>query len=1294
MRDSGQIDVVETMLLDSDDAPGGVLVYYADGDEEIIHVNRYIIDLFECSSLEELIEHTRGSFKSFVYDEDINVAEDSIWGQVDTSDNLDHLYYRIKTKTGRLVTVEDFGRLKKTEGARPVFHVFVVEVTQGYSFDWLTGLPDMARFHKLSRLAAETFKERGEQPTVVALDLVGLKAFNAEHGREEGDKILKAFGDALRTHFGNEACSRFAEDHFYAFAPAGNIDEQVQGVFDDFRNANDGLTLPVRAGAYTCRPGEDIVTIGADRAKIACDLDRKTWESHLVWFNDEMRDLELLRIYVLEHIDQAIEENWIRPHYQAVVRSTTSALCGEEALARWDDPKYGMLSPAQFVPVIEEAGLLYKLDLHIVDCVLEDIAAKREHGVGVVPVSVNLSKRDFRHFNVAEEISRRADAAGVPHGLLNVEITESAASSDVDYLREQVDLLHAAGFGVWLDDFGSGYSSLNTIQEYEFDVIKLDMQFVSSLDWSERARKLVFNTLKTAEHLGVDTLAEGVETEEQALFLATAGCDMLQGFHFARPMPVENIIGQFKRDEGNARNREEPEEGPYWSTVGRLSLTDPSANFGGVGIDGELVPEYPIAVMERRNGAWILLRSNSAYRDFLKRTGISSTINPALKTTPIEGPFDKEFFTAVDASMESGMWELIAGHLEIGAGFHLFVRHVAHTSEADAFMIAAAPTMLGTALGMYGDVPVAYAVFRVSLDEEASEVTDLEFIYANPVYCDWLNCSRDEVVGRSFFEVVKNADTLWLPYCYQAAVEGEDVSDIVYSPEIGHWISFNFSPSQLRNCCAFAFSVVDDEHREREEIIAGRDTSNLIIEMTNALNSEDDYETAMRGVLEAIGRITKSDRVCILEQGGRADGWTFEWCGKGAMFADAGTEHPTGQLLDDWIGLFAGESVRLTTNVSAATRDFTDLWSHCKQNHVDRLLTVPLRDARHIVGYLAATNYTFEEGLEIPRLLETVASFVAARIANHRLLEELEWAGLHDSLTGLLNRRGIDEKVPAYIKAHPEEPYALALLDIDDFKVTNDLYGHAVGDKALMTLARHLEAFFPEGSILGRNGGDELFVLLTGEHAENADNLFESFADIDRSFEFEGATYRATTSLGYACHPADVDSLAEAYACADQALYVAKLGGKSTSKRYSGQLMAQYRSQLGFTPWDISENVPGGVLVHRFGGEGEILFANDEIVDMLGCNGLSEFMAFTHGTVMGCICPEDRSRVFNEIVRQIGTDDVGTKAYVNYRIQTKGGELRNVAANGRLIEVDGVGKLYYVIILDRDERDEVLANRE
>jgi EAL domain-containing protein (putative c-di-GMP-specific phosphodiesterase class I) len=422
-----------------------------------------------------------------------------------------------------------------------------------------------------------------------------------------------------------------------------------------------------------------------------------------------------LRAHVLEHLDRALAEGWVRPHYQGIVRSVTGNTCAEEALARWADPVFGPLMPAQFVPALEEAGLLGRLDMHIVDCVLADLAQCIRRGIAVVPVSVNLSLRDLASTDVAGELTRRADAAGVPHGLVRVEFTESTASQDPDRLKAQIRALHDAGFEVWMDDFGSGFSSLNALKEFDFDLIKLEMGFLTGGDADRRA-SIVEGVILTAKRLGIKTLAEGVETHEHAEELTAMGCDMLQGYHYFVPRPHQDVVSSIR--DGACLAFEPLGETRYWDAVSSVSLADLARSSYARGAGASPVSELPACVAERRGGAWRMLRMTRPMAELLRDKGAldAADVSPgALRSAPFHA--DDVFVAATERCEASGAWERVGGPVEYGSGYQFSVKSLARYDDAEAYVVMSTPTSLGSTLGSYGDVPVGYAVFRVLTDE-------------------------------------------------------------------------------------------------------------------------------------------------------------------------------------------------------------------------------------------------------------------------------------------------------------------------------------------------------------------------------------------------------------------------------------------------------------------------------------------------------------------------------------------------------------------------------------------------
>ena len=208
-----------------------------------------------------------------------------------------------------------------------------------------------------------------------------------------------------------------------------------------------------------------------------------------------------------------------------------------EALARWIDPEKGFLSPADFIPALEDAGLIYKLDLHMVDQVLEAIKVQKADGFSIIPHSINLSRCDFNACDIVEEIRKRVDAAGVSHDRITIEITESVIGSDVSFMKEQVERFQKLGFPVWMDDFGSGYSSLDVLQSIRFDLLKFDMSLLRKIDEGEAGKTMLTELMRMATSLSLDTVCEGVETEEQVRFLQEIGCSKLQGYYYRKPIP-------------------------------------------------------------------------------------------------------------------------------------------------------------------------------------------------------------------------------------------------------------------------------------------------------------------------------------------------------------------------------------------------------------------------------------------------------------------------------------------------------------------------------------------------------------------------------------------------------------------------------------------------------------------------------------------------------------------------------------------------------------------------------------
>ena len=444
-------------------------------------------------------------------------------------------------------------------------------IKSGY-YDYLTGLPNMSYFFELARERRRSFCESGKTAALLYMDLCGMKYFNRKYSFAEGDNLLRSFADILKLYFGNENCSRFGSDHFCVITDAEGLEDTLTEIFTEFRAADSDKSLPVRVGIYLDRNGVDDISTECDRAKYACDTMRSTYVSSFRYFSDEMHAKNESRQYFIDNLDKAIREGWIEVYYQPIIRSANGTVCDEEALVRWKDPVRGMMMPSQFIPVLEEANLIYMLDLFVTEQVLEKMKKQAEAGLFVVSESVNLSRADFTACDIVEEMRRRVDAAGFSRDKINIEVTESVIGSDFEFMKSQIERFRSLGFRVWMDDFGSGYSTLDVLQSIRFDLIKFDMRFMKEFDTSEKSRIMLTELIRMAISLGVDTVCEGVETKEQADFLREIGCTMMQGYYFCRPIPFEKILERYQKV--IQIGFENPEESGYYAAVGKINLYD------------------------------------------------------------------------------------------------------------------------------------------------------------------------------------------------------------------------------------------------------------------------------------------------------------------------------------------------------------------------------------------------------------------------------------------------------------------------------------------------------------------------------------------------------------------------------------------------------------------------------------------------------------------------------------------------------------------------------------------------
>ena len=378
------------------------------------------------------------------------------------------------------------------------------------------------------------------------LDIENFKILNEKYGFWEGNAFLKKFADMIEKIFSGSIVAHFSNDNFVVLTKDEAIEEKLNTVRRNLLSMNYDIKLGLKVGSYRPRDRECLPLIACDHARYACYTIKKRYNYDYREYDDSMANDFQKKQYIINNIDEAIKKEYIKVFYQPVINAKTGKLCGLEALARWDDPQYGFLSPADFIQTLEEYYQIYKLDMFVVEKVCQHFVHIMERNLPLIPVSLNFSRRDFDSINLAEDVEACLQKYNIDKKLIHIEVTESTLSENDEKLKEILKRFRSNGYALWLDDFGAGYSGLNVLKEYDFDMMKIDMKFLSGFSGNEKARHILKNIITMAKALNMSTLTEGVETEEAYQFLRENGCEQIQGYLFGRPMPDKELYEKVK----------------------------------------------------------------------------------------------------------------------------------------------------------------------------------------------------------------------------------------------------------------------------------------------------------------------------------------------------------------------------------------------------------------------------------------------------------------------------------------------------------------------------------------------------------------------------------------------------------------------------------------------------------------------------------------------------------------------------------------------------------------------------
>ena len=416
--------------------------------------------------------------------------------------------------------------------------------------DMVTGGANQLFFEKRGNALIKRAARRGRKYAVVHLKMRKYRSYCTCFGVKEGEVLIEKCYNLLKKQINKKELMAHRENAQFALLLTYDnreaLVDRIEKIEKVLNSVSPNIKLYFGVGIYLVEVGDKDIEQLYNNALLACDMLGDEAENKMAFFDVEMNNQRIWERKVEDDMNRALANKEFQVYLQPKISTTEEALAGAEALVRWIHPQEGFIPPNKFIPIFEKNGFITKLD----DYMLEEVASLQaqwiEEGRKIVPISVNISRAHFTRSDLATHISTIVDKYQVPHNVIELELTESAFFDDKKLLLNTIDQLRESGFHVSMDDFGAGYSSLNSLKEMHIDVLKIDADFFRGADVEERGLLIVSEVIDLAKKLEMKIVAEGIESREQVDFLIDQECDLIQGYFYAKPMPVAEFVEKYK----------------------------------------------------------------------------------------------------------------------------------------------------------------------------------------------------------------------------------------------------------------------------------------------------------------------------------------------------------------------------------------------------------------------------------------------------------------------------------------------------------------------------------------------------------------------------------------------------------------------------------------------------------------------------------------------------------------------------------------------------------------------------
>lgn len=1032
--------------------PFGVCLVSMDGEERILYGNRAFLDMAGASSLESLLEFCGGVFRRLVGNERYMPIRE---------------WYEEKGNRSfvlRLLNLQ--GEENLLEGSLGVYEdgeqgkAWCLCCTRSFRqeqnlFDEGLHILDRTAFYTAAARIAEDDQRSGFYGGRVPVycNLTNFKVYNSRYGKKRGDELLQMMAKALRSRFPKALIAHLSGDTFALLTLRKDVISRVKALAAEVEAHIPDSAVRLKVGVNLFNPQEIIihdknVRTGFDQAKIAADWIKGDAGKTFALYEKSMGQYLEDRVYVLGHFEEALEKGYIKVYYQTIVRTLTEKVCAVEALARWQDPVKGMIMPSLFVPVLEESKLIHRLDAFVIEEVARNYLYIKDMGRPLAPVSVNLSAVDFEVMEPFDFVESMVRKYHVPRSLYHIEVTESALKKNEEKLKKELRRFRKAGYHCWLDDFGSGYSTLNVLKSYPFDTLKLDMMFMRNLN--EQGWEIIRSIILMTKRLSIHTLAEGVETEEQARFLRDIGCEMIQGWYYGKPLPYEEGYQDML---AHGLSVEEPREAQLYEKAGLVNvITDvPSGIF-----------------LADRDNISIILR-NEASRQ------VSEDIHVKYKedgtTLDLEAPVKKQMQDLIRLSWKN--------HQKESMNYIYRGRHAYCTVDT-----------LADENGVYAGRYTCYAISPKGENSEAAYMDKLLrhlFIIYDGLYVIQQRNGTVKVM-ESMNRLARNGEVISLSrFMRLFRLLHEDDRKRFYLFMDRAYLEKEAEKSGRQAVTGlFRLRMENGSYRWKELNFAlmGADEGDdvLLGIKDTATSSAAEAEDILPLYASSLGFLSgkgsgENEKIPVFQALLDTSGTCFFWKDRDRRFLGASRAFlkAYGLTREDILGKTDEDMGWHVDNSRYKEEEERVLCRGIVSRNVPGECIIHGRIHR-----IRATKFPVYEGNEIVGL----AGYFMDMDKDGKLLQEGRESDIRDPETGFLNYQGLLMNALSYqanYEVHGEN-YILLTMHIPELVQTGKIYGPQVKARLLKRVAREISDFFFHREVLAHVGGGRFFLLMKAEN--------------------------------------------------------------------------------------------------------------------------------------------------------------------------------------------------------------------